>query len=57
LMSNILLLVPIEQVCGRSVENLSDLPPPDHPRSYIKDGDFCLGSKESRDRTERKVLL
>jgi hypothetical protein len=36
---------------------LQDLPPTDYPRSYNKDGDFCLGSKESRARAKREVLL
>jgi hypothetical protein len=26
-------------------ENLPDLPSSDYPRSYNKDGNFCLGSK------------
>jgi hypothetical protein len=49
--------VPFEQVCSRSVENLPDLPPSNYPRSYNKDEDFCLGSKESGARAKRQVLL
>jgi hypothetical protein len=48
---------PLSKFVVEVLKNLPDLPPSDHPRSYHEDGDFCLGSKESRVRAKREVLL
>jgi hypothetical protein len=50
--------VPVYKPCLEDiVENLSDLPSSNNPRSYYQNGDFCLGCEEPVAGTKREMLL